>query len=284
MTLDETVNDLQTEAYKHSSATEKREMLWSAVVATRYKRLPPVRFSLTVTGIKTLFLSQLRKIYSEDQDVLPKRNKTFHPSGIVAQISLIPDKRHPFTGLFRTGAIGVIRSSLAMNERFYIPGGALKFFIDGQPSRNVPAVPGMDPQKSRDYFERPLTNIIPAPRLLPFGPFWKMASWWMIKISNPLDVSVEALAAAESDGQRVAHPKSPHKICLMPQVHLSRDTTEDFRSEFGKISAGTMIYSVFGASQNDSGEWPIHIADIQTDSEYVASAFGDRVLAMHHTK
>jgi hypothetical protein len=101
-------------------------------------------------------------------------------------------------------------------------------------------------------------------------------------IADPLNLSVDHLAAVKSDGSKVTHPKTPEKIYLRPaEVHFDPETTEDFREELSRIPPGTVIYRMFGSDWKGSTN-EIYVGDIQTESHFVASTFGDRVLSFEH--
>src|SRR5262249_40969515 len=96
---------------------------------------------------------------------------------------------------------------------------------------------------------------------------------------QPLD----ALAELTSSGQQVAAPRAPYQIFFYApaELHFAPDTKEDFRVLLAKIPPGTELYRVFALATQDA-EKQIYLGYIRTDSEFVASEFGDRILALPH--
>lgn len=260
-------------------------MLWSAVKLSRYKELPAIRYTLFDGIFRILNLPFLSKAFSVTDDVRPPHTKSFHPFGTVAKVEYIPAGDHPFTGLFQSGFKGVMRLSIAMDYARYGPSTALKALVDGQPSRSILMDQSLDPQSSRDFFERPPTNITIVPSSFPIGTFWWLVNWWLFFIADPLYQPLNHLAEVTRTGEAVKSPRSPHQIQLYapPEVHMFPDTKEDFRTALGQIPQGTLLFSVY-AKANKEDNKQFLIGHIRTDSEFIASDFGDRVLSIRHNR
>ncbi|HXK05755.1 MAG TPA: helix-hairpin-helix domain-containing protein [Verrucomicrobiae bacterium] len=295
MTLREAYLSLLTGEYKSASAAGKQAIVWKAVEETRYANLPPVKFSFIYFGIRFVSLPFLSQPFDVTLDVRPPRTKWLHQFGTIAKAEYVPDPfpppayegtYPPFSGLFETGAIGVVRLSLAMNTRFYITGTSLKLFVDGKPSQNLILNPSLDPQDTKNFFELGMTDRLPVAVKFPFGPPANVfADWWMGMISAPRDQSVAHLAKVKSNGEQVVSPSAPYQVFAIPandDLMQDPNTTEDFRELIGKIKPGTVLYRIHGKPRQD-GPW-IPIGSIRTTSHFVASAFDDRVLSYHHTR
>ncbi|MCB9690282.1 MAG: hypothetical protein H6736_00565 [Alphaproteobacteria bacterium] len=112
------------------------------------------------------------------------RRKLFHGVGTCALVELVPVAGHPYTGLLKTGGIGIVRASVAHtkvvkpdHERQapLSPGIGLKLFVDDttseSPSRNLVAVFRLEgvpwSPLGTHFLEWPLSTTIqpPTPRL-----------------------------------------------------------------------------------------------------------------------
>jgi hypothetical protein len=277
---------LQGPDYVSASAQAKLDLLWKATMDARYDVLPRIRFSWLLTAWRLLNLWWISKPFDDDGDIRPPRTKLFHAYGVIAKARFVPVAGHPFTGLWETGAIGLVRPSLAIDDKiFFTTGTGLKFLVDGRPSANSLVNPSMDPQKSHDFFEFESTNLLAVPTKLPFGPFWFAAKRWMGLIAPPREQPVDDFAAVTAGGEIVSHPVSPEQIYLCPPdaLHTSPESTEDFRAELESIPPDTVVFEVFGKHKREDEERH-HMGAIKTESWFVASAFPDRVLSFHHKK
>jgi hypothetical protein len=125
--------------YQDESAEEKLNLLWDKVSASPYAwtNLPtkdPGFFELA---------SLLRPRYdsvsfTQVSDEMPEgRKKLIHTYGSAAKIQLKIFPNSSYTGLFKTGGMGIARLSLAKQDYTnFIPGMAIKILIDGQRSQN----------------------------------------------------------------------------------------------------------------------------------------------------
>jgi hypothetical protein len=281
-------------SYTQKSAQEKQELLWSAISQHPYKVLPATNSVGILAGenalekfnnfVKVLDSGYMSNTFETAEDVRPPRDKIFHPFGAAAKVELVPAKTpHPFTGMFSQPVIGVARLSLAASEAEYAPGIALKLMVDGKPSVSIVAVPNLDPQTSRDFFEQTPTNIFPATDSTAFRVVNSILTRAAdVEASNKLPVA--HLSRILPHGDDVDNPVAPYQIEFRPaEVHFEPDTTNDFRAELGKIPAGTVIYQLWGRASEDSEDY-FHIADVKTASPFVASAFADRELNFQHAR
>ncbi|MCO5172127.1 MAG: hypothetical protein M9894_37990 [Planctomycetes bacterium] len=268
-------------AYEGWLPWEKQETVWRAASATPYATLPAIG-GRGVGGsvwdtLQALRLPLLERTFSTASDVRPARTKIFHPFGSVARVVYEPVGDHPYTGLFASGAPGIARLSLATDEKSFIPGIALKLFVQGRPSVNVHAIPSFDAQEGRDFFLRAPTNVIPEPSALPIKLFARLAS----RIADPLRRSVGHLAAVDLAGATVREPVAPGQVHFRPaQVRFPAGGRDDFRTQLATIPEGTVIYAVHAVTK----EGEVHVGNVRTTSRFVASDWGDRVLHFLHAR
>lgn len=263
------------------SPAAQRDAVFAEVSAVPYGALPRVGSrgvgSHLWDTISALRLGLLERTFATASDERAPRTKIFHPFGSVAKVRYEARGGHPYTGLFETGGEGLARLSLATDEKTYIPGIAMKLFVQGGPSVNVHAIPSFDPQTSRDFFERAPSNEIPPPSNVAIKLFSKLAR----RIADPLRRPVDHLAAVRPDGACVSDPVAPRRIHFRPaEVHFPADSTADFRDLLATIPAGTVIYAVHA----ETPEGEVHIGDVRTCSPFVASEWGDRVLHFQHAR
>jgi len=286
MSYDEILSTFQSDSYRGASAAEKQNALWQAVLDTRYPSLPPIRFSYMWSVLRGAIIFTLRKPFVTVSDVRPPRAKLFHPWGTAAKMRFIADGDHQYTGLFKTGARGLVRLSLAMDVTRYSPGGGFKFLVDGQPSQNLVAVPGLDPFESHDFFGPPLTNVLAAPTRPPFSRGWIFSYTWMSTVANPVVQPLGHLAEVTARGEKVTDAKAPYRVYLRPAQGIGFDpkTTYDFREELTKsIPEGTTIYRMYGIAEQGSVD-EVYLGRVVTESSFVAAFFVDRLLAFEHAR
>ena len=100
---------------------------------------------------------------------------------------------------------------------------------------------------------------------------------------HPIELQrLDHLAAVTSNGTVVQRPPAPELVYLYGADEVRNDpaSTEDFRSLFGDIPPGSLLYRMYGKAARDAKK--IDIGCITTESAFVASEFGDRILAFRH--
>jgi hypothetical protein len=276
----------QSDSYRSAGDAEKQNALWQAILDTRYPSLPPVKFSYLWSVVRGFIIYALRKPFVTVSDVRPPRSKLFHPWGTAAKMRYVADGIHPYTGLFKTGARGLVRLSLAMDVERYSPGGGFKFLIDGQPSQNLVSVPGLDPFHHRNFFGPSLTNVLAAPTIPPFSRGWFFSYTWMSKVANPLVQPLGHLARVTARGETVTQAKAPYRVFLRPPEDIGFDpeTKQDFRDELStRIKPGTTIYRMYGIAEQGGVE-EVYLGHFVTESSFVAASFVDKLLAFEHAR
>ena len=274
---------VRSPAFRDATAPDKQEMLWNFISGSPYRVLPPPHTS-SFGGMRRLASRKLLRSAWLDDDVRPPRTKTFHAFGTVAKVRFAAAGEHPFTGIFASGAVGFMRASLASGMPKYSPAAAFKFLIDGpRPSENLLLLPSFDMQTSRDFFERAPTNRTIPPVVFPNTIVVPLMQRWTTSISHPTEIQrLDHLAEISSDGSRVGDAVAPELIFLYASddVHNDPATDEDFRTILARIPPGTLLYRVY--ARTPPSETQIHVGSITTESSFVASEFGDRILALKH--
>lgn len=275
---------IRSAEWQDATAAYKRDFLWDAVSRAPYDELPRMRVRRIMTWLRLANRDKLKEAFHVEDDIRPPRTKAFHPWGTVAKARFEAVGGHPYTGLLESGSLAFVRLSLARDERSYSPSAAFKFFIDGRPAENLVLDQSVDEQTSRDFFERAPTNITLWPQRGTLKYQWYVMNWWLGKIADPLHQYLDSLAAVSSDGHLVDKPRIPYRISFYapPELHNPPDAKSDFREDIAKIPAGSLLYHVYVTSGPDD-EDQVQVGTITTETPFVASAFGDRVLSLRHS-
>lgn len=283
-TFDAIIATASSPEYLASGAADKRERLWLAGQKTRYAELPPMRYSMLAATLGMLDLALLRRAFHTVADVRPPRTKLFHPFGSCAKVVLVPAAGHGFTGIYETGALGLARLSLAMDASAFMPAAGFKWFVDGRASRNLLIDRSLNPDPVKDFFTSNPTNISESASIPPLGPNWWIIRPWLALISYPIAQPVAQLASVTRDGETVTDPRSPFQIFATPSaaVRALSNAVDDYRTSLARIPPGTVLYELTAlAAKGDAHAGAL--GSVVTESEFTASAFGDRVLSLHHT-
>ncbi len=241
--------------------------------------------------------------------------KLFHTYGTTAKITFTPEPNTPYTGLFSETAVGLARFSYAgpVAGVGVVPGLGFKFPLDGDhPSENLVVMRKLDRQQPlwrffstrshNSVFQNAFTNILPTPRftnLIMRTVQYRFET--VVEQGKGLHQSPDNLAAIHTNGSQVAQEKvvAPYRLIFRPtaQVIASSDPTIDFRDDLARnIKPGTSIYEIFALTEpletelNRKGVNSVEallphgqkIGTITTDSEFIASAYGDYRLYFKH--
>jgi hypothetical protein len=260
-------------------------------------------------------LSQtLTRIFDELEE--PKR-KLFHTYGATAKIVFVPDANTPYTGLFAQTALGLARFSYAgpVSAIGVVPGLGLKFPIDGdRPSENLVVMRKLDRQQPlihalshhshNSVFQNPFTNILPSPSLPNVTmQVVKQRFETVVEQGKGLHQPVDNWAGVNVDGTAVAGvARAPYRVIFRPTdaARSRSDPTIDFRDDLARnVAAGTTIYEVFALDEGEEDELnrrgiaeveelldhARRIGSIATESEFIASRYGDyRLFFQHNTR
>ena len=249
-----------------------------------YEPLPSAAVTNSQTMRRLAKRAFLREAFEQDADVRPPRAKAFHTFGTVGKMRFEADGEHPFTGIFETGAVGFVRASLAVGMPNYSPAAAFKFLLDGpHPSQNLLVHQSLDKQASRDFFERAPTNHTLAPGTFPNTLMLPLLRFWLSRISSPIELQrLDHLAVITNDGTEVEQACAPELVYLYGTDEVRNDpaATADFRSILAEIPAETPLYRMYGKASQSAEK--VYIGLITLESPFVASAFGDHILAFQH--
>ncbi|KTD25415.1 Uncharacterised protein [Legionella lansingensis] len=272
--------------YQHLSAQQKQDLLWDEITKSHdADPLPPLAgnsFKDVLEKLQGLF--NLSPTFDHTSDELPKgRVKIIHTNGSVGKIAFIPAPNHPFTGIYRTGGIGLARLSLANPpaDDNYIPGMAIKFLISEYPSVNLQVMNLLEGQKgSWNYFAKDFSNQIPHPTSWTLKAIEKIFEWTRDPAN---DLPLWHLAAWTSEGRFEGIPIFPERVSFRPSSTVNdlipENSREDFRTSFLKVPMGP-IYEVYGEHQGTE----YHIGTLMLESTLLASNYGDKKLFFQHQR
>lgn len=278
-----------SEAYQDLNSDQKQELVWQKISAKPYDTLPEMTF-FAPEDWKAMHAARaakaagsLGKSFDHVSDEMPEgRVKIIHAYGSSVQIEFITLKNHPFTGLFKSGALGIARLSLGTplaTTGSFVPGMAIKLFIDSQPSKNMHVMQRLEGQgENSDFFKFTFTNKLPEPT----DKGTKLGAKYFARfVENPIFLKVDHVAQYRSNGDKEQTVVAPYQIFFQPaDVHLP-ENSKDFRAELAKIPVGSKLYDVF-AQYSQHTKTPIHIGSIVTRSSFVASEYQDKKLYFQH--
>ena len=273
--------------YQSLKADKKLSLLWDQkIVPTTYTVLPPIKFvSIFWKFFKLLSPSYLAVTFNLVSDEFPKnRERLIHPNGVVAKVEWIADPDVQMSGIFKTGAMGLVRLSLAGNPhaaRSYVPGMGLKLFVDAHPSVNLQVMHKLTGQgENQNFFQEDFSNIIPDP---PFF-LWLFAKAFATAKNPPTVLNVDHLSLIQRDGTIVSTENviPVYQIVMMPNhaLDINPQTVNDFREELATIKENSVLYTLY-IRQIQNGDL-IKIGTLITRSAFISSAYGDERLFFQH--
>jgi hypothetical protein len=272
--------------YQNLKATSKQELLWNRIEESKWDILPPLSgkgWASIIENLKSLI--SLATTFNHVSDEIPAGRKKFiHTYGSVAKVSFKPFS-NPYTGIFKSGAIGLVRLSLAGNPESigFTPGMALKFLINGRPSLNIFAMHSLNGQgQNTNWFSNDFSNIIPRPT----GFALKMLEIIFNNTHNPSNhLPVNHLAAFESNGSAVASPKVPYQLIFKPsrdmRILISSSSQRDFRNDLELVHSNARLYDVY-AIESELSDKEVLIGALETETPFVHSYYGDKKLFFQH--
>lgn len=286
--------------YDLLSACEKQAVLWENIQKTAYTDLP-VFPDFREFGFKELIKLKQQELSikgSRHSDFAPEGwRKYLHARGSVARVKFVA-KDSLYTGVFKGAECALLRLSLTYKvtkKRPVAPGLAFKVLRDGKPSANVSALVSLYGQKMDfNFFANRMSNIVPIGN--DFGQelvhmVFKEASRY------PEELLVNDWAKTDAKGEIVGQAKAPRQLIFEPGDVKFASETHDVRKDFASIPEGTIVYRVLAVSDShrdfDYGSYTmdhldefargaVHVGDIITTSEFVASSFGDDGLFFRH--
>ncbi|MCF8060079.1 MAG: hypothetical protein K9K67_12330 [Bacteriovoracaceae bacterium] len=284
--------------YQALSGCQKQDFLWENVEKTQHTSLPEFE-KFGAIQLLGMTVQQLTKKKALDSDVAPKKWKKFlHRRGSVAKVKIIATENHPYTGVFSGADCALLRLSITYRptkERNFAPGLALKVLRDGAPSANVSALYLLEGQENYNFFENPLSNIVPIGR----GIGLKLVHGIFKRVTDyPEELGLNHFSNINSTGKKVTSAKAPKHIFFVPNPTLKVSRGKhDVREDFQKIPEGTLLYSVYAVTDKHSKfnyydyekenissflKDSIKIADIYSTSSFISSEFGDTGIFFRH--
>lgn len=275
-------------SYQELSAAKKLVILQERVEAEPYEDLPSLKQGL---GFGTLLKSAgaflfLSKSFDHTDDEMPKgRAKVIHPLGSTATVvwNAFPNA---YTGVFRTGGVGLARLSLAGDPNLlgFTPGMGLKILVNGNPSVNLQVMYSLDGQgEDRDFFANSFSNEIAAPTSLLLKP---LAFLFSLVNDPPTYLSVDHYAAMNSKGQTIKNPKAPYALRFQPHADVigrfAKDSADDFRMQLAELPQGTVLYEIWATPKDPNESSEELIGELILTSQFIASEYQDQKLFFQH--
>ncbi len=276
--------------YETLSAGEKQRILEQMQVDSEYNELPQWTGFELLPALRFLLPTQKKPgqqfmgvTIDRQSDFMPEgRPKTLHALGVVASIRFVGTEGHPYTGLFKGADHGVARFSLGAKpgEGSFAPGIAVKFLIDGQPSRNFVAMFSLDGQTNYNFFENDFSNHVPPIK----SALLRFAGKVIELVTDFANLTrVDQLSTITQDGQiiSVANAVAPEQLILVPNKELSfAKEAHEFRDDLLSIPVGTKLYDIY--AKESSGQR--FLGSLETTSLVRASEFSDKSLFFKHTR
>jgi hypothetical protein len=285
--------------YEVRTAVEKLSLLWGhisrhpvteAELETKELSLGDIASGLSASFAAGAFLNV--------GDEMPAgRNKVIHANGAVAQFEFTPEAETPFSGIFKTGAVGVLRlSTAAPNSEDFTPGMALKFMIDQKPSSNLVAMYSLNGQGADlNFFSNSFRTTIAAPQgiALKIGAAVFERALDLVRDEvgsapkDALTIPLNDLASVDRWGHLVekSELRVPSQLFFVPTKKAqdyffdnSFGYVRDFRATLATFPRGAGLYWVYAYDHSKK----VLIGRITITSEFIASKFGDKHLYFKH--
>jgi hypothetical protein len=106
---------------------------------------------------------------------------------------------------------------------------------------------------------------------------------WLSPISSPIELQrLDHLANVTNTGAVVERACAPELVCLYgaDEVHNDPASPDDFRSLLADIPSGSLLYRMYGKASQSAKQ--VYIGSVTIESGFVASEFGDCILAFRH--
>ncbi|OQV22686.1 hypothetical protein BV898_03515 [Hypsibius exemplaris] len=286
--------------YNTLTVREKQALQWNQVLATRYNLTDlPTAFPQPTDNVTHLFVPEyLAQSFLHTGDEMPgtRRRILICPFGVVCKVQFrtFKNSTSPFTGLFNTGGIGLIRLSLEAVfgpplGKIFSPSAVMKIYVHGQISRNFQHIKDIAGQgANHNYFLNNMSNIMEKGPMDPpavGGAFTRtiaiLAGDELSRPANAYTLGLYEQASVNADGTNVTGPiVAPWEQRLVPHAGLSTatDSTRDFRLDLIELlKEGTVLYDVYAKRSPDAAEYQL-IGEIVLESECVPSQYGDQII------
>lgn len=287
--------------FESRTAAYKQDFLWSERIKPDAYPAGNPRWHVTAACNVAVFspLSMLTLFQSFDHpsDEMPttfflKRRKVIHSLGATFKVRYSSVGDHPHTGLLadQVGVPGLLRLSIGaplMPGVPFVPGMALKLFVDGQPSVNTVAMYALDGQGSdQNFFRHDFTTTIKKPKnlLLKAG-----GAWFSLFVKNPFRVGIRGFTTFERSGRVEQNPSNPHTLVFRPRPIVTSgyqglmdayDRPVDFRILLAMMEP-QILYDVYVRAAD--GQETL-VGALESEALAVASAYGDDTLFFNHAR
>lgn len=277
--------------YQNKTGQEKQNILMNNASLSPYSAsaIKSQKNPDALSMLKLFSTTYLAKSFTLASDEFEtKKTKLIHTYGAVAKVNFRITRETKYTGLFKSGAPGIIRFSLAQLGGSYTPGLALKLLVDGEKSQNIFAMHSLEGQGNNyNFFANDFESKIAEPvsnNLKLLGQRFKLA---IIELGSshgdPTLQSATDLAEVTTKGEVVNKPLSPYSLIF------EANTKAQMSSEMGDLRLrlqqapylpGLVLYKVFvRAFENAPKE---ELGEVILESVFVASEYGDTQLFFQH--
>jgi hypothetical protein len=277
--------------YINLSSLEKQNILYSNSARYPYTKseMDQQEDPGALEKLKLFSTTYLKDVFLNDNDEFEfPKTKLIHTYGSVAKIEFKITNPLKYTGLFQSGAKGIIRLSLVQLEGSFTPGMAIKLLVDGQKSQSIFAMHSLDGQgENRNFFEHLFTSKIPKPISEIIQVLASRFKETLIELDapqkEPTYQPVSELSRITKTGSEVNQPHEPFSLVFEPtsEVQMSSDVTE-FRFELTskRYSKGQVLYNVYAKEFENSS--PELIGKVTLESSFVSSEYADTELFFQH--
>lgn len=268
--------------YQARDAIEKQDILWQNTLEAEYVTLPKIDkdWNFILTHVGALF--RLKETFEHVSDEMPKNKvKLTHNHGVLAHMRFVPAADNPFTGIYGSGGMGLIRLSLTADPSGgYIQAMAMKFLVDGKPSVNLHLMNNLDGQGDNwNFFAGPFSNKLPHPTSKPVVMLEKIFE--MVK-TPANELTVEHLAKVDTQGNVYKVFNAPDQLFFEADQSLQNVIDPESREDFRETLKAVVGKGVLGQVYGTNGEERVLLGSIYIDSELIASQYADEVLFFQH--
>lgn len=289
--------------YGRYSNVERMNYHWELMACTEYGvgENPPLErstFDVVADAASGVISTNIRlnRAFTNTTDELDRgRTKLIHPVGSVAQLRLDhnpdpdPSCNVEYTGLWgEDGIVGLGRLGWGADPRAfgYLPGMAIKFFIEGRDSTNLHSVAGMEGDHDLpNFFHQTPSNVNHVTSAFS----GVLHDFLALFVDQPIRIGLDHSSQYWSDGTRVESPHAPWEVAFVPtdeaiaiyDAALEVDPRVDFREVFAAMDIGTPLYHVVVTEEEGACEQTL--GTLSNVTEFRASRWGDRHLYFQHS-
>jgi hypothetical protein len=280
------INAKLPEQYNTLPNEQKQDALWDEINKSHLENQLPVLssggFWEALNKLKGLF--NLSPTFDHAGDEVPNgRVKILHANGVVGKIYFKPASGHPFTGVYQSGGIGLVRLSMTApaSDTSFIPGMAIKILVLNHPSVNLHVMNRLEGQEGNwNFFAKDFSNQIEHPQTWTLKAIEKIFEWTR---SPANDLPIDHLAYWNDKGEVITPPISPERLYFRPSETVKNvipaASREDFRVSLSHINVGP-LYEVYG--EYKGAEY--YIGTLMLESTLLASDYGDKQLFFQHQR